>query len=96
MNDYLLPTDEAFVEDIAKAIARNRLLGDAGAIVDKILGTDMQIDMTETLETMLDPVLDSLWAGQTENDQYQRKMYKNDARAAIAAINLKLLTMTPG
>jgi hypothetical protein len=95
MNKYLLPTDDAFIEDVARAIAKNRLIGDAGVIVDKILGVETKIDMTETMEGMFDPIFDALWAGQTPNDEQQRIMYRADARAAVSAINLKLLTMTP-
>lgn len=94
MNNYLLPTDDAFVEDIAKAIARNRLVGDAGAIVENMMGVRPP-DLAETLEKMIDPALDILWQGATPNDALQRKLYCEDAKAAIAAINLKLLTMTP-
>ena len=92
MNDYLLPTDEDFVDSIAKAIAKNRILGDASAIVENMMGTKTEI--TEALESLFDPIFENLWTGETEHDAIQRKMYREDAKAAIAAINLKLLTMT--
>ena len=91
MNNYLLPTDENFVEDIAKAIARSRLLADADVVVDEMLGEGF--DVEDALEQILNPVFDQMWEDNSKNSQYQRKMYREDARVAISAINLKLLTM---
>jgi len=92
MNNYLLPTDKDFLENIAKAIAKNRLLSEADIIIDEIIGED--VDIQDELDTMFDPIFDRLWAGSSAHDQRQREMYREDARVAISAINLKLLTMT--
>lgn len=91
MNNYLLPTDENFVEDIAKAIARSRLLADADVVVDEMLGDGFDIE--SALEEVITPIFEQMWQDNSRNSQYQRKMYKEDARVAISAINLKLLTM---
>jgi len=91
MNNYLLPTDDIFLDDVAKAIAKNRLLSEAEVIVDDELGA--YFDVEEALETMFTPIFEELWSGHSKNDIHQRKMYREDARVAIAAINLKLLTL---
>ena len=91
MNNYLLPTDENFVEDIAKAIARSRLLADADVVVDEMLGDGFDIE--SALEEVITPIVEQMWQDNSRNSQYQRKMYREDARVAISAINLKLLTM---
>lgn len=91
MNNYLLPTDENFVEDIAKAIARSRLLADADVVVDEMLGDGFDIE--SALEEVITPIFEQMWQDNSRNSQYQRKMYKEDARVAISVINLKLLTM---
>ena len=91
MNNYLLPTDENFLEDIAKAIARSRLLADADVIVDEMLGEGF--DVESALEEILTPIFEQMWKDTSENSKYQRKMYREDARVAISAINLKLLTI---
>jgi len=91
MNNYLLPTDAEFLEFVAKAIARNRLLSEVEIVIDQAI--DVSPDIEEALDSMFTPIFDRLWSGDSDNDQYQRKMYREDARAAISAINLKLLTL---
>jgi hypothetical protein len=38
-----------------------------------------------------DSVFEKLWAGNSPHDELQKSMYRSDARAAISAINLKIL-----
>jgi predicted lipoprotein len=92
MSTYLIPTDESFVEVIARSIAKNRLEQDASTSMTELLG--VKIDISEKMEATLDRVFETLWAGSTENDQHQRATYRSDALAAINAINLKLITST--
>ncbi len=91
MNDYLLPVNEEFFETIAKAIAKSRLLRDAIITVEDSIGPDTDIE--DTLDELFDPIFDRLWQGQSAHDQHQRESYIEDARVAIADINLKLLTL---
>ena len=91
MNNYMLPTDDAFVKDVAKAIAKNRLLGDAKYVAAEALGQFPGAE--ELLESMFLPIFEKLWEGNGEEDRYQRERYIEDAQAAISVINLKLLTM---
>lgn len=86
---YLIPTDESFVEEIAKAIARARIHRDAASTLEQITG--IRLDIHESLEDTFDRVFENLWAGQSEVDERQRDTYRQDALSAIRAINLKLL-----
>jgi hypothetical protein len=45
-----------------------------------------------TIENEFDRIFERLWAGTTVGDERQKALYRNDALAAIRAINLKLLT----
>ena len=91
MNNYLLPTDEKFIEDVAKAIAKNRLISETSLALDGMMGCEL--NLTERIETVLNPMFDEIWDGESPHDQTQKNLYREDARAAIATINLKLLTM---
>lgn len=93
MNDYLLPADDNFVEDIAKAIARNRLFSDAESIINTSIA-DIPFDTAEALEVAVAAIFDQMWQDPSHNGEYQRGVYRTDARVAISAINLKLLTLT--
>lgn len=90
MTTYLVPTDEAFVEHIARTIARNRMHFDASAAMEEIIG--LPLDASQKLEESFDKIFEDLWAGTTDHDERQRQSYRNDALAVIRAINLKLLT----
>ena len=84
MTTYFIPTDDNFVEQIAKSIARDRLIAEAVEDIADIDDTD----------DWLESAFEELWTGTDENDAQQRKAYKSDALAAIRAINLKLLTLS--
>ena len=92
MIEYLLPTDDEFVETIAKAIARNRMFASAMADLEGLVGTTFQT--TDVFDDTFDRVFDMLWEGTAEADEHQKNGFRADARAAIAAINLKLLIST--
>lgn len=92
MNNYMLPSDDDFVEHVARAIARDRLYRDASATVQDMIG--VPIENVESLEGTFNRVFDALWAGDGEVDRRNKNEYRADARAAIAAINLKILTST--
>lgn len=90
MNNFLLPTDDAFVEDVARAIAKDRLHRDASFAMEQMIGIKLQD--SDKLETSFDRIFETLWAGNQPNDLKNKEEYRADARAAISAINLKLLT----
>lgn len=90
MNTYMLPTDAEFVETIAKAIAKNRLYNDAAATMENMIGVKLVGD--EKLEETFSGIFERLWAGTDPADIHQKDLYRQDAKSAIAAINLKLLT----
>jgi hypothetical protein len=92
MTQYLLPTNSEFVNDIARAIARDRLMRDAIETLQTMTGNS--IAETEEITASLDYVFDRLWAGCEAADMKQKASYAADALAAINAINLKLLIST--
>lgn len=89
MAGYFVPTDEQYIETVARAIARNRLHQDASDSMQNALG--ISFDMSEKLEETFDGIFERLWAGNSENDLKQKANYRADAVAAINAINLKLI-----
>jgi len=90
MTQILLPTDADFVEAIARAIAKDRLFREASVALDDMIG--IRLDSHISLENAFDRVFEAIWSGTSEVDEHQKAGYRNDARAAISAINLKLLT----
>lgn len=85
----MIPTNDQFVELIAKAIAKNRILNEAKESVEDII--DRVPDVMEQLEDVLDKTFEEMWKSGSAGDQ--RQLYREDARAVISAINMKLLTM---
>lgn len=94
MTGYLLPTDDEFVNQIAKTIARTRWEREAGAYLKAEMGETLDIVPPEELDAALERVFSGLWNGTTKNDEEQRNNYRSEALAAISAINLKLLTLS--
>lgn len=89
---YLLPTDDDFVNSVARSIARTRWEREAGAFLKAELGEVMARISPEDYEASLELVFNGLWNGTSKMDEEQRDGYRADARAAIASINLNLLT----
>jgi hypothetical protein len=89
MSTYLIPADDALVEVAARAICRNRMRADA----DRELraGYGCGLDDVAAFDHAFDTIFEQLWAGKNEHDERQRSQYREDARAVISAINLKLL-----
>ena len=90
MSGYLLPTNDDFVDVVAKAIAKNRIYEEASSTMEDMIGVG--IASSSQLESTFEAVFDALWNGHRPLDERQRSQYRTDARAAISAINLKLLT----
>jgi hypothetical protein len=94
MSQYFIPTDDNFVEDIAKAIAKDRFENDAEDTIKEMLGSDFDISnyLESKFEGTIDQIFETLWKGSSLNDEKQREIYRANAIAAISAINLKLIT----
>src|SRR6187551_2334693 len=91
MSTYFIPTNIEFVEEVAKAIARNRVQQDASAAIQEIIGKDIKLK-GKSFERSMEAIFERLWNGDSPMDVRQRENYMNDALAAISAINLKLIT----
>lgn len=87
----MLPVDDKFVEEIAKSIAKSRILYEAGIIIEELSLNSPA--MHNVVEILIDDVFENTWNDINENNQCRKDMYRLDAKAAIAAINLKLLTL---
>ena len=92
MTGYLIPSTDAFVDDVAKAIARNRLKNEAAAELASTTGINMED--VEGVELIFDRIFEQLWNSTGITAETQRRNYRDDAAAAIRAINLKLITTT--
>ena len=92
MTGYLIPSTDAFVEDVAKAIARNRLKNEAAAELES--STGIQMDDVPGIDLTFDRIFEQLWSSSGPTAETQRRNYRDDAAAAIRAINLKLITTT--
>lgn len=92
MATYLIPTSDDILEAVARSIARDRLLRDSEFALKNVI--PMATKTGEDLDAVIDKIFDLLWNGTSEFDSDQRKLYKQDALAAIRTINLKLLTLT--
>jgi hypothetical protein len=90
MNNYLVPVDKNFIEDVAKAIARERLQRDATTTLESTIGYIP--NASKTMEQTIDRVFETIWAGNTPADNAQKDAYRMDAIAAINLINLKLVS----
>ena len=90
MQDYLVPTNDTFIEHIAKSIARSRMFSEASS--DLFESTGIKLADGDPLEATFDHVFDTLWNDRSPTSEVQKSLYRRDAAAAIRAINLKLLT----
>lgn len=89
MSSYMVPVNEEFIEMVAKAIAKNRLYEDATGVIQEITGR--KFSEGHVPNQPFDLIFEQLWAGNSPHDELQKSMYRSDARAAISAINLKIL-----
>lgn len=87
----LIPTDEQFVESVAKAIGKDRLYRDATNFLMSTLG--IAIKDSDTLERRIDIEFEKLWASNDAESVWNKENFKADALIAINKINLALLTM---
>lgn len=89
--NILLPTDEQFVESIAKAIGRDRLFREASDLLETVVG--IKLPESNALEDRFDNEFEYLWNSEDEECVLNRDSYMADAIVAINKINLLLLTM---
>lgn len=88
----MIPTDDDTVELVARAIAKDRLHRDADEGLFQTIG--IHLNDASALEKSFEQIFEQLWQGNLPADLKQKDAYRDDARAAISAINLKLLTST--
>lgn len=88
----MLPTSAVFVEQVAKAIGRDRLYRDAADILQQTLG--IKLADTDNIDNRFDREFERLWEGTDEESVWNRENFEADAIAAINKINLLLLTLT--
>ena len=89
MTQYLIPVSDEIIEEVAKAIARDRLQRDAENTLKDLAGSD--IVTPNVFDNTLDRIFDKLWKNNSPANERQKDGYRDDARSAINAINLKLL-----
>jgi len=90
--NIMVPTSDAFVEEVAKALGRDRLFRDASELLESTLGIPLK--ESDSLDERFDREFEKLWAGADEDAEWNRQSYKADALTAINKINLLLLTMS--
>ena len=91
MSNYLVPTTDEFIEEIAKAIARERFSNEIAAQTQSYAG--VEVSAVKGFEEAVDKVFERLWNGSLPQDEHQKDLYRKDAAAAIRAINLKFFTL---
>ena len=90
MTQILIPINDDFVELVAKSIAKDRFTRVSMAAIGTSI--DLNDDVLSVISETINNVFTTLWSGNNLQDEDQRNQYREDARAAIRAINLKLLT----
>jgi len=92
MNNYMLPTNDEFIEEIARAISRDRLFREAADLLQSATGH--RLDESPNIDKEFGREFDRLWSSKDEIGELNRESYRADARVAINRINLLLLTNT--
>lgn len=90
MNNYMIPSDDNFVEVVAKSIAKSRLRREAND--EMFIMSGLRLEDSPEIEKSFDRMFELIWSKNTEEDRKNKEEYMEDARAAISAINLKFLT----
>lgn len=73
MPQYMVPTDSAFIEEVAKAIARERLTLEAKGI---LIESGVPDEMVTMLDNSIDKIFEKLWNGESDLDGGQKSGYK--------------------
>ncbi len=87
----LLPTDAAFVENVAQAMGRDRLFREAAELLKSAVGLDLTNN--DAADARFDIEFHKLWNSDNEECVWNRESYRADALVAINRINLLLLTI---
>jgi hypothetical protein len=88
--NILLPTNEDFVESIAKSIGRERLFREASEVLNQV---GVILPSSDELESKFDVEFEHLWNHGDDACVWNKESYCADALAAINKINLLLLMM---
>lgn len=89
--NILLPTDDQFVENVAKAIGRDRLFREAADLLETAIG--VKLPDSDAIDARFDSEFEYLWHAKDDECVWNRESYRADAVVAINKINLLLLTM---
>jgi len=90
---YMIPTTDSYVDTVAMAIAKSRVLQDATALMESAGPKGWMNDQVkESIAKTVDRTFQNLWNGTAEIDSFNRAAYREEARAVISALNLKFLT----
>ncbi len=89
MTQFMIPVNDDLVEEVARAIAKNRFSQEMRESIDQAFGNNKFL--IDQIEESIGPVFETLWNGENSSDEKQREIYREEARAVIRAINLKLL-----
>lgn len=89
--NIMLPTDDQFIETVAKAIGRDRLFREASDLLETVVG--IKLPESTAIEDRFDREFEFLWTSSDEESVWNREGYRADAIAAINKINLLLLTL---
>ena len=90
---YMIPTNDSYVDTVAIAIAKARVLHDATALMEAAGPKGWMNDQVkESIARTVDRTFQNLWNGTAEIDALNRNAYRDEARAVISALNLKFLT----
>lgn len=88
----MIPTDDKFIEEIARAVGKDRLIREANDLLKSVTGVNMK--EAGITDQRFDREFEKLWNSDDDESIWNRQEYMADARAAVNRINLLLLTMT--
>lgn len=88
----MIPTDDAFVKQVAKSIGKDRLFRESMILLESVLGYNPET--VSGIDNRFDQEFEVVWADSSEDGVWNREQFAGDALAAINKINLMLLTMS--
>lgn len=91
MTQYLIPTNEEFIEEIARSIALDKFLRDVNDGMNQF--GKMKVIQEDEIRQAFNEAFNKVWISENPADELSRESYRAVAITAIRAINLKLLTI---
>ena len=90
--NIMLPTDDKFIEHIAKSIGRDRMFREASELLQSTMG--IRLPDNDDINDRFDREFNILWDSTEEECVQNKGNYIKDAILVINKINLFLLTNT--